>query len=158
MRAKQVFIDLNKGQAVIGNNRIDDSHVQNSIQSGAIAHMASALQVLHEVRENQMAEKELESRARRLYRSESDRLSEVERCKTLSPVRSAERLGGMGVTGVLHHGGGNVSATVQQENGPPSLTTRPSAVKPPILMPSGVTRNVIPKLDSKKREVESFER
>lgn len=105
-----------------------------------------------------MAEKELESRARRLYRSESDRLSEVDRCKTLSPARSLERLGGMGVTGVLHHGGGNVASTVRQENGPPSLTTRPTSAKPPIIMSSEVTRNMIPKFDSDKRVAESFER
>lgn len=128
--SKHLMIDLNKGRAT----ELTKAESPGTVQGGAIAHMASALQVLHEARENQLAQKEIDSR--RLYRSESDRIQEQQ---------VVEQHDGLLVSGVIHHGGG--SGRLVHEREPPSLTTRLPSVRPPLMLSRDVTPNSIPRLD-----------
>lgn len=140
-RNKPVLIDLHTARVTLDDDDERPGRAHNAQQPGAVAHMASALQVLHEVRENQLAQQKLHDRQRQLYRSESDRLHEKEEYK-----HPAECIGCLRVSGVQHHSGDGFTAF--QENGPPSLTARAPPTRAPILLSPTVTPNCIPRLET----------
>ena len=104
--------------------------------------MASALQILHEVRENDLARQQNAATQRKLYRTDSDR----ERDESLY-VSSQRGGNSIEIEGVVHHGGGNVATSINKAGLPPSTTTRPQSARAPVILSPDVTKGSIPRLE-----------